>query len=57
MVLPVGKGIKARGGTGIIISITEDLAHDHHKDLVKALLWLSAWWSIHNFVAFLSKIF
>ena len=32
VVRPVGKGIEAGAGTGIIIPITEDLVHDHHKD-------------------------
>ena len=36
MVFPVGKDIKAAEDTGIITSITEDLAHDRHKDSVKA---------------------
>ena len=35
-VLPVGKNIEAGADTGIIIPIPEDLAHDHHKDSVKA---------------------
>ena len=36
VVFPVGKGIEAGAGTGIIIPITEDFTHHHHKDLVKA---------------------
>ena len=48
VVLAVGKGREAGASQGIIIPITEDLAHDHHKDSVKAggSIWLSAWWSI-----------
>ena len=34
--LPVGKGIEAGAGPGIIICLTEDFVHDHHKDLIKA---------------------
>ena len=36
MVLLVRKDVEAGAGTGIIIPITENLAHDHHKDSVKA---------------------
>ena len=36
MVLPVDKGIKAGANTWIIISITDDPAHDPHKGSVKA---------------------
>ena len=34
--LPVGKGIEAGAGPGIIICLTEDFVHDHHKDSIKA---------------------
>ena len=37
MALPVGKGIEAGAGTGIIIRITEDLVHNHNKDSIKTL--------------------
>ena len=35
----------SRTGRSIIIPVIENLAHDQHKDLVKAaaLTWLSAW--------------
>ena len=36
MVFPVGKGIKVGADTDIIIPITEDFTHDHHRDSVKA---------------------
>ena len=36
MVFPVGKGIKVGAVTGIIIPITGDLVHNHHKNSVKA---------------------
>ena len=36
VVFPVIKSIEAEAGGGIIIPITENLAHAHHKDLVKA---------------------
>ena len=36
VVFPVGKGIEVGADTGIIIPITEDFTHDHHKDSVKA---------------------
>ena len=37
MVQQVDKEIEAGAGTGIIIHITKDLVHDHHKDSVKTL--------------------
>ena len=37
MVLPVDKGIEAEAGREIIISITEELVHNHQKDSVKAV--------------------
>ena len=36
MALPVGKGIEAGAGPGIIIYLTEDFVHDYLKDSIKA---------------------